>query len=271
MDSRIVSAVASGNLKLLERLLGTAGALQISSTLFLAVVQDRVEVVRWLVERKRADPREWDFEGRAPLHKAAAVGSLAIVRYLIERAAVDPGDVDGRASAMMPRAVRASFSDSFRLELQGSNALHWACVFCHTHVVDYLLFKTRINPLAKNHIKFHPLVVTMKVLQPGEAPDQGLPILDLFHRKAPKALETPAGIEGMDGALFETGKGLQDNDAAAVVQASIQLIMLLRMATSGASSGCWSWGSTGTRGTRWARRRCSGLPDSTGSIASGPC
>ena len=74
---------------------------------------------------------------------------------------------------------------------QGRNPLHLACLLSRADIAEYLLDKTRIDPLAKSIYGEHALLATMRPLEQGEAPDQGLSILELFHRKAPKALELP--------------------------------------------------------------------------------
>ena len=61
-------------------------------------------------------------------------------------------------------------------------------------MAEYLLGETRIDPLAKTEDGTHALMLALK---DHENRDQGLPILELFHRKAPRALETP-GRSGKD-------------------------------------------------------------------------
>ena len=75
--------------------------------------------------------------------------------------------------------------------LQGFNPLHWACRKFRADVAEYLLDKTRIDPLAKMKDGRHALMLAVRELGEGEAADQGLPILELIHRKAPEALELP--------------------------------------------------------------------------------
>ena len=55
----------------------------------------------------------------------------------------------------------------------------------------------RIDPLAKIKDGFHALMLALLRANKDKAPDHGLPILDLFHRKAPKALELP-GQQGKE-------------------------------------------------------------------------
>ena len=76
-----------------------------------------------------------------------------------------------------------------RFSLQVWNVLHHACWNFHTPIAEYLLDNTRIDPLAKVKVGNNALGLALRCCQEGEAPDQGLPILELFHRKAPQALE----------------------------------------------------------------------------------
>ena len=76
-----------------------------------------------------------------------------------------------------------------RFLLQGRNPLHCACWNFHADVAEYLLDNTRIDPLAKDKDGDHALLLSLKDDLPR---DQGLPILELFHRKAPQALDMPA-------------------------------------------------------------------------------
>ena len=69
--------------------------------------------------------------------------------------------------------------------------LHWACWNFDADVAEFLLDNTRIDPLAKNKDENHALLVVLRDLGEGRAPDQGLPFLELFHRKAPQALDMP--------------------------------------------------------------------------------
>ena len=80
---------------------------------------------------------------------------------------------------------------------QGHNTLHYACWNFHADVAEYLLDKTRIDPLAKDKKGHHALLLALRRVEPV---DQGLPILELFHRKAPKALNLrdQQGKEGGD-------------------------------------------------------------------------
>ena len=73
--------------------------------------------------------------------------------------------------------------------------LHQACWDLRADVAEYLLDNTRIDPLAKMKEGNHALMLALRPPEEDEAPDQGLPILELFHRRVPKALELP-GPEG---------------------------------------------------------------------------
>ena len=75
--------------------------------------------------------------------------------------------------------------------------MHWACENLHINVAEYLMDQPRIDPLAEIKDGFHALMLALGPPEEDEAPDQGLPILDLFHRKAPKALELP-GQQGKE-------------------------------------------------------------------------
>ena len=59
------------------------------------------------------------------------------------------------------------------------------------NVAEYLLDKTRIDPRAKIKHGPHALLLALRPSEEDEAPDLGLPILELFHRKAPQALDMP--------------------------------------------------------------------------------
>ena len=74
---------------------------------------------------------------------------------------------------------------------QGRNPLHLACLLSRADIAEYLLDKTRIDPLAKDKDGSHALVLPLRPCYEHEAPDQGLPILEAFHRKAPRALDLP--------------------------------------------------------------------------------
>ena len=78
-----------------------------------------------------------------------------------------------------------------------------ACRKFRADVVEYLLDKTRIDPLAKIKDGRHALVLALRCYEEGEAPDQGLPILELFHRKAPQALDMP-GENGKNLGSMQT-------------------------------------------------------------------
>ena len=66
-------------------------------------------------------------------------------------------------------------------------------------VAEYLLDQPQIDPLARNKDGLHALMLALRELGEGEAPDQGLPILELFHCKAPQALDLPGGQQGTMG------------------------------------------------------------------------
>ena len=53
-------------------------------------------------------------------------------------------------------------------------------------LAEFLLDQPRIDPLAKDVTGAHPLLLA---LERGAPMDQGLPILELFLRKAPGALD----------------------------------------------------------------------------------
>ena len=73
----------------------------------------------------------------------------------------------------------------------------------HTAVAEYLLENTRIDPLATIKEGNHALVLALRPCYEREAPDQGLPILELFHRKAPQALDMP-GENGKNLGSMQT-------------------------------------------------------------------
>ena len=75
--------------------------------------------------------------------------------------------------------------------------LHHACWNFRADVAEFLLDNTWIDPLAKNKDENHALLLVLRDLGEGRAPDQGLSILELFHRKAPQALELP-GHQGKE-------------------------------------------------------------------------
>ena len=66
-------------------------------------------------------------------------------------------------------------------------------------VVEYLLDQPQISPLARNKDGLHAVMLALEPCGEGEAPDQGLPILELLHRKAPQALDMPGGEQGTMG------------------------------------------------------------------------
>ena len=72
-----------------------------------------------------------------------------------------------------------------------------ACASFYVDVAEYLLDQPRIDPLARSKEGAHALMLALRELGEGEAPDQGLPILELFLRKAPKALDMP-GQQGKE-------------------------------------------------------------------------
>ena len=89
-----------------------------------------------------------------------------------------------------------------RFSPQGCNTLHQTCWNYRADVAEYLLDDTRIDPLAEPVL--HALSMAFHRPGTGEAPDRGLPILELFHRKAPQALHMPVDMSGENarGQLF---------------------------------------------------------------------
>ena len=108
---------------------------------------------------------------------------------------------------MLARLIIAPFP-------QGCNPLHRACLNHHAHVAEYLLDDTRIDPLAKNKDGNSALGMALRDLREDEAPDRGLPILELFHRKAPKALELP-GQQGKELSSMPTCCDISRTEASA--------------------------------------------------------
>ena len=90
---------------------------------------------------------------------------------------------------MMARLIIAPFP-------QGCNVLHQACWYFRADVAEYLLDNTRIDPLAEIKEGNNSMGLALRCCQEGEAPDQCLPILELFHRKAPQALNSPGAGPG---------------------------------------------------------------------------
>ena len=101
--------------------------------------------------------------------------------------------------AMLKRTAHV-FSVQYRYPIcpQGYNPLHWACRKCKVNVAEYLLGETRIDPLAKTEDGTHALMLALRPPEGYEAPDQGLPILELLYRKAPQALEMSGPFFGKD-------------------------------------------------------------------------
>ena len=103
--------------------------------------------------------------------------------------------------------------------MQGLNPLHAACKNFHADVAEFLLDQPRIDPLATNNRTGHALSLSLLPyktpdhlkheyhmemksagLIPDEIPDRGLPILELFHRKAPQALHWPVDMSGKNAS-----------------------------------------------------------------------
>ena len=156
-----------------------------------------LDSVKLLVEEAGVSPKQRDAEGRSPLDLAAQYGHLPLVRYLIEERGMDPTKVNKHASLKRTAHV---FSAEYRYPIcsQGYNPLHWACKMRRGDVADYLLDKTQIDPLAKDKDGNHALVLALRPCYEREAPDQGLPILELLYRKAPQALEMSGPFFGKD-------------------------------------------------------------------------
>ena len=106
---------------------------------------------------------------------------------------------------MLARLIIAPFP-------QGCNPLHHACWGFKVGVAEYLLDNTLIDSLAKDKEGDHALGLALRRSENGMAPDQGLPILELFHRKSPRALELPG----------QQGKELQSMPTLTVIPAGLR-------------------------------------------------
>ena len=160
--------------------------------------------VQFLVEEAGMDPRQRRLEGDSPLDIAVLNGHLPVVHYLVEEAGVDLSDPDQIVSSACSDLWLApwllEFQSDFSVGLgQGSTSLHLACASFQVQVAEYLLDQPRIDPLAKNKNENHALMLALRDIGEGEAPDQGLPILELFQRKAPQALDLPGEEQGTMG------------------------------------------------------------------------
>ena len=88
-----------------------------STALHLAAFNGHINVVAYLIEKKKVDVNKVDNIGQTALHYAASEGHKDMVAYLIEKAGVDVNKVDNN----------------------GSTALHYAAAKDHKEVVQYLV------------------------------------------------------------------------------------------------------------------------------------
>ena len=187
-----------------------------NSPIHWAATKGQLACLKLLVEEAGVNPRQRNNKGLSPLDTAASNGRVKIVRYLVEERGIDPTDANSKVGLKLPLLKRlvgliiAPFP-------QGGNPLHHACWNFHAHVAEYLLDNTRIHPLAKDKQEGRALLIALRPCDDGEAPDHGLPILELFHRKAPQALNSPgAGPGGKERGgclgLWILGIGSADAD-----------------------------------------------------------
>ena len=108
----------------------TASLLKFGSDLELhhAVVIERLEDVKFLVEKKHCNPMQRDQHGFAPIHIAAVVGSVQILDYFVNS--------DCNPTCTGPH---------------GSTPLHLASELGHFDVVRYLITKQQIDPLCEEN------------------------------------------------------------------------------------------------------------------------
>ena len=173
-------------------------SLQAFSVAHFAAEAPGTGVLRLLLERGiELDVRDKD--GCHPIHWAAMKGQLENLKLLVEEAGVDPALTDNEVNLAFrasPLCFIQESNPALPIWLQGCNPLYNACWNFHADVAEYLLNQPRIDPLAKDEDGNHALMATIRPLQEDETPDQGLPILELIHRKAPKALGLPTDVEG---------------------------------------------------------------------------
>ena len=106
-----------------------------NADIFLAVKQNRIPLVRFLIQDVKIDKNVKDFYHNTPLHIACGCGYLQMAQYLIEVAGAD-------------KEAKTTL---------GETPLHLACQFGHLDVVKYLVEKQHVDKNSKNNNGETPL------------------------------------------------------------------------------------------------------------------
>jgi len=143
-----------------------------------AVKDGDIELVKWMLDREKANPSITDPDtGIPPLVMAAKVGDVAMCELLLDRGS----DIDARCSA------------------DGTSSLHWACHSRMFRIVK-LLLERRANPRLQDKRGHDPLVklVRRDFVSPAEA------CAFAWHRQDSQCLAGPqletSGFMSIDAA-----------------------------------------------------------------------
>lgn len=94
-DRQLIDAARYGDLDKVKELIDNGANFNIKdgifkkTPLYFAVCNGYLEIVKYLIDEKKADFNVKDNDGRTPLHLAASNGCLEIVKYLIDKKKVD--------------------------------------------------------------------------------------------------------------------------------------------------------------------------------------
>ncbi|MCY3974076.1 MAG: ankyrin repeat domain-containing protein [Simkaniaceae bacterium] len=157
--------------------------------LHLAATGGRIDVVRWLIDRKEVDPNVGNRNGANPLHLAAAGGRADVVEFLItqKRVEVDAGDAYGNTAlhvatacnhiGVMKMLIDRGGANPDAEDVMGRTALHFAAMRGYMDAVKVLIDRhVRLNPKCDGmltpracaHMKGHSDVATFLSARGGE-------------------------------------------------------------------------------------------------------
>lgn len=150
------------------------------SPLHFVAQYGHLDIVKYIVARHGCAPLVGDGDNRTPLHNACSNGYKGIVAYLISERKCDPEVRDAKDWTPLHCAwVTATISDENSLELiqylvnegkcgitkvneQGNNSLHLACISGKTSVVKFLCTLPSCDPRMENHFGTDAMSLTLK-------------------------------------------------------------------------------------------------------------